>query len=51
MMFRKIFSIVEDRTPELIWNEDTRKELLETLQKQIVKINEDPFAILISFDY
>jgi len=51
MMFRKIFSIGEDRTPELIWNEETRRELLETLQRQIQSVNDSPFAVLLSFDY
>lgn len=38
LKFMKIFSIDEERTPELIWNDLMRKELKEVLIYQLKEI-------------
>jgi len=37
----KIFSIDEERTPELIWNDLMRKELKEVLITQLKQIDDN----------
>lgn len=38
LKFIKIFSIVEEKTPELIWNDQSRDELYRILQDQLTNV-------------
>lgn len=51
MKFKKIFCIVEEKTPELIWNDLSRQELLEILEIQLSSLYDSFCDKISTFDY
>ena len=50
--FLRLFSILEEKSPELVWNNETRIELANVIELQIQHIDKDKFCDkLLEFDY